>query len=264
MPSPFPGMNPYFEARDWKLFHSQFVNQIPRTLNRLMPAHYFAKAQTDVVLREPSANQRRRAKEPDVSIIDRRVAGDGGAAAVAVAPAAEYVTLPEVVVEERRRWVEIVDSRRRRVVTHIEVLSPSNKRGDRRLYLNKRLRLLYSDANFVEIDLLRGGRRMPMQGLPPCDYCAIVARPDDPGRARYWAVTLRQPLPAVPIPLRPEDGEVTLDLQRLLHETYDEAGFARDWSLYETPPKPPLSADDAAWAAAQVAGVRDAHAKGAS
>ena len=255
MPSPFPGMNPYFERRDWKQFHAQFVPQIPRTLNRLMPAHYFAKAQTDVVLREPSAKQRRRAKEPDISIIDRRAAGGGAGAAVAVAPAAEYVTLPEVVVEEKRRWVEIVDSRPSRVVTHVEVLSPSDKRGDRRTYLDKRLRLLHSETNFVEIDLLRGGRRMPMEGLPPCDYCAIVARPEERGRARCWTATLRRPLPSIPIPLRPEDGEVALDLQRLLHETYDEAGFARDWSLYETPPDPPLPAEEAAWAESMVAEV---------
>ena len=256
MPSPFPGMNPYFEASKWKSFHAQLVPRTAGMLNRQMPAGYFAGTEVDVILREPPAAERLMTKGADVAVSGRRAATTGmsgggtGLIASPVAPmAGDYVVVPLEFLEEKRRWIEIRNREGDRVVTHVEILSPSNKRQDRAEYLGKRKRLLWSDANFVEIDLLRGGRRMPMEGLPPCDYCAIVARPEERGRARYWTATLRHPLPSIPIPLRPEDGEVPLDLQKLLHETYDEAGFARDWSLYETPPAPPLSAEDAAWAA---------------
>jgi hypothetical protein len=53
----------------------------------------------------------------------------------------------------------------RRLVTCIEALSPSNKRYGTpgwHQYVRKRQAYLAGAANFVEIDLLRGGRRMPM------------------------------------------------------------------------------------------------------
>lgn len=56
------------------------------------------------------------------------------------------------------------------MVTVIELLSPTNKqRGSEGYirYLQKRLDLLNSQANLVEIDLLRGGHPLPMEGHPP-------------------------------------------------------------------------------------------------
>ena len=40
-----------------------------------------------------------------------------------------------------------------------------------------------SAAHFVEIDLLRGGRPMPVERRPRCDYCVMVSRAE----ARPWA-----------------------------------------------------------------------------
>ena len=48
----------------------------------------------------------------------------------------------------------------------------------------------------------------------------------------------------------PEDEEPRLDLNHLLHALYDRAGF--DLRIdYGTPPVPPLTDADAAWAAAR-------------
>lgn len=73
------------------------------------------------------------------------------------------MTLPSLD-RERVPFVEIRDRESRRLVTVIELLSPSNKRpgGDREQYLAKRSDLLASPTHLVEIDLIRGGRRMPM------------------------------------------------------------------------------------------------------
>lgn len=54
--------------------------------------------------------------------------------------------------------IEIRDVTNRELVTAIEVLSPTNKRGDGyREYLDKRRRILSSMAHLMEIDLLRKG-----------------------------------------------------------------------------------------------------------
>src|SRR5207248_1354323 len=74
-------------------------------------------------------------------------------------------------------------------------------------YLAEVKRVLASRTNCVEIDLLRGGPRMPWEDLPTCDYYAIVSRyqhrVEDPPRADVWPIRLRDPLPTIPVPLRP-------------------------------------------------------------
>ena len=68
-----------------------------------------------------------------------------------------------VEVELRDRWIEILGLPDMDLVTVVEILSPSNKSGSGRTeYLEKRATLLDRPVNFVEIDLLLGGRRMPM------------------------------------------------------------------------------------------------------
>ena len=60
----------------------------------------------------------------------------------------------------------------------IELLSPANKQpgSDREQYIHKRRQLLCSQTHLVELDLLRGGPRMPVEELPACDYYALVSR----------------------------------------------------------------------------------------
>ncbi len=65
-----------------------------------------------------------------------------------------------------------------------------------------------------------------------------------------WPVGLRDPLPAVPIPLRRGEPEPPIELKPVLDRTYDDAGYA--WRVYRTPPEPPLTPADAAWARAFV------------
>lgn len=66
--------------------------------------------------------------------------------------------------EYRESFIEIYEADSElRLVTCVEVLSPSNRRRDTEgwdLYLRKRQALLLGAANLVEIDLLRGGQRL--------------------------------------------------------------------------------------------------------
>jgi hypothetical protein len=141
------------------------------------------------------------------------------------------------------------------VVTVLELLSPWNKLAsqDRRRYLAKRQRLLASPVHLVEIDLLRGrGARMPVRGLPPCDYCALVSRAAARPTVGLWPVRLADRLPVLPVPLRAPAADAKLDLQALVHQIYDAGGYA-DY-LYRRPPRPRLTPEQLAWAQAFLPG----------
>src|SRR5262249_18994276 len=144
------------------------------------------------------------------------------AAGVATLAPPAQVAIPQVDFEGLS-FLEIHDKRDRRLVTVVELLSPANKYSgsDREQYLGKRGGLLKSWTHFVEIDLLRGGPRMPFADpLPPCDYYAMVSRMDRRPQAGLWPISLREPLPKIPIPVREPDPDAVLDLQAALHHVY--------------------------------------------
>jgi hypothetical protein len=161
-----------------------------------------------------------------------------------------YIVKIDEHIVERLAYVEIRDRRNRELVTVVELLSPSNKRpgSDREQYLAKREQILGSSAHLVEIDLLRGGRPMPMPiaDRPDCDYSVLVSRVEERPDAGFWPIRLRDRLPVIPVPLRAPDANAQLDLQTILHRLYDAAGY-EDY-IYEGAPDPPLSPEDAAWA----------------
>jgi hypothetical protein len=62
-----------------------------------------------------------------------------------------------------------------------------------------------------------------------------------------YTLSIRDPLPTIPVPLRPGDPEPTLPLNQLLHDLYDRARY--DLAIdYSQPPVPPLHDADMAWA----------------
>lgn len=229
MPSPFPGMNPYLEQEDvWHDFHERFMPAAAEMLLPQVRPKYIVKLDEHAYIHELSAET------------SRAVAG------------AEFCAFgePSLAVDvDRHAFIEIRDRRTREIVTVLELLSPSNKRpgADREAYLAKRLEFLRSRAHFIEIDLLRGGPRLPVQGLPECDYYAIVSRYDERPRVGIWPWRVADPLPAIPVPLRDADADAVLDLRTLLDRVYDAAGY-EDY-VYAGAPQPPLSAAKLQWAA---------------
>ena len=250
MSSPFPGMNPYLEQPGiWPDFHQALVTYIRDALSGQVRPQFFVKIEECVFIHEPSGDERRKLLgRPDLSVFE----GPGtGGVTVAEPPgnsvAALVASLPDVEFE-KHSFLEIRDRANRDLVTMIEVLSPSNKHHgpDREQYLMKRRALLCSPVSVVEIDLLRDGPRLPLTGVPGCDYSLMVSRPEMRPDVLAWAVKLRDPLPTIPIPLRGSAPDASLNLQALLHEVYDAAGY-EDY-LYQTPPEPPLTDADAEWA----------------
>jgi hypothetical protein len=179
--------------------------------------------------------------------------GEAASAAATLAPVPGVVPMPE---ERRETYLVIRERESRQVVTVIETLSPANKRsgGDgRREYLRKREEVLSSDTHLVELDLLRGGQRLPMlKPLPTGDYYAIVSRGYRRPRAEVYARTLRDPLPVIPVPLAKGEPDVPLDLKSVFDTVYDRARYGLSLD-YTQALVPPLSEEDRKWVGERLA-----------
>jgi len=250
MPSPFPGMNPYFEkAEIWEDFHTSFISTAKEMLAPLVRPNYLVRIEQNVFIHELPRERWRPLGKPDVSVVERPGATRGKGAGLATIDAPAEIELFWTIDEVTKRYLEVVDRQKREVVSVIELLSPSNKYAgpDREQYLSKRLRVFAGQANLVEIDLLRGGPRLPL-GEPahPCDYYVFISRASERPRAKLWPIHLRHRLPAISIPLKGDETPVTLDLQAVLDHVYDAGTY--DLEIYDSAPEPPLSAEDAEWA----------------
>ena len=251
MPSPFPGMDPYLEGPSWPDFHVLLIAELRTSLSERIRPKYIVEAERRVYL-ETDPYDPERFIRPDVAIgvqPARKTAGRETSGALAVAEPVT-LTLP-MPAEHREAYLTIRLRRPRRVVTVIEVLSPMNKKPrtmGREVYTAKRDGVLECKTHLVELDLLRGGERMPtVEPLPPADYYATVSRSDRRPTVDVYPWSLRQPLPSVPIPLEPEDPDVVLDLQAAFSAVYDRACL--EYSLdYEGEVEPPLPEADAPWA----------------
>ena len=108
---------------------------------------------------------------------------------VVTLPMTEPIEIPYLII--RRRDNE-------ETVTVIELLSPTNKssRDGRAEYLAQRNLLLRGRAHLVELDLLRGGERLPtVEPHPAGDYFAFVSRVERRPQAEVYSWTLAHPLP---------------------------------------------------------------------
>jgi Protein of unknown function (DUF4058) len=247
MPSPFPGMNPYIEQKsDWPDFHYNFIARMQEAIARQVGENYFVKTEERLLLHERSAEERAFFGRSDTGVIKGRSRSSlKRNGSIATAPL--RLQLPAVDVE-KQRFLEIRTPDDERVVTIIELLSPSNKStgGDYDVYNSKRNQVLRSQTQFVEIDLRLGGKRPASPELPHCDYFALVSRIDDRPDVDVWPFALRDPMPTIPIPLLKPDPDIALNLKAVLDQTYDAIGLAH--RLYYRKPEPPLSPADAEWA----------------
>jgi hypothetical protein len=256
MKSPFPGMDPYIEACGlWEGFHGHLIEAIYQSVARALPRGYTADTavRSYVVLMGVEGKDESLAK-PDVAVTQpasgKRPRKRKGGGAVAVEEA-ESVPMQAFIAEKfEETFVEIYAEYEERVlVTCIEVLSPSNKRRGTegwQVYERKRQALLLGRANFIEIDLLRGGDRMPMlTPWPDSPYALLVCRATRAPRCRAWKAYFQHRLPPIPVPLLEPDPDLTLDLQPLIDGIYS-LGRYDERIDYTRPLAPALSDTDAA------------------
>jgi hypothetical protein len=253
MKSPFPGMDPYIEEHGlWPDFHHDLIADIKRALVATLPEEYFVRTdERSYVALIEADGQDRNAFLPDLGVTTPRRGQK--ATAVAEPPAATGPLSLRAFVDEpyRESFIEVylADSDEQ-LVTCVEVLSPSNKRRGSEgwdLYQRKRQAMLLGAANLVEIDLLRGGARMPMlDPLPDTPYYLLVCRRVRAPTCSVWPADCGHRLPEIPVPLASPDADVALDLQPLIDAIFVRNRYARKID-YSRPLAPPLRPEEAAW-----------------
>ena len=180
-----------------------------------------------------------------------------GATAVSEATPQTFVMHGLVETEMREIFLEIRElDDQSRVVTCIEVLSPSNKRlgsAGWYLYQRKRQAFLQGHAHLVEIDLLRGGQRMPMVGTwSASPYHIAVMHKESAPKFEVTPAHFKVPLPSIQIPLRRPDPDIALPLQPLVDAIYTRSKYHLSFN-YRRPIFPPLNSVETGWLEQQLA-----------
>jgi hypothetical protein len=262
--SPFPGMGPYLEQH-WGDVHNTLIIYAKELLNERLPRDLRARTEERIVVELPGEDH---TYYPDVRVVE-----DGRSGSSATAVAAPDVAMADPLEvhfhePETQAYLEIVEAGPpRRVITVVEIISPSNKYADsgREQYLQKQRDLAKRGVSLVEIDLLRAGphvlqwplSRYPESHRTPYKVCVHRGRK---ASAELYRVPLREPLPTIRMPLRSEDADVPLELQKMIAQVYHHGRY--DDIDYTLPPVPPLGVEDAAWAdeLLRAAGKRPANA----
>ncbi len=206
MVSPFPGMDPFLEDEKlWPGFHHQLVSCLYQIL---LPG-----------------------------LIDRYRARVGQRHY-----ATEQALFTSVVREEHvEEYIEIRQRSDGRVVTLVDVVSPTNKTtpAGRQAYLKKRNECKAGGTSLVEIDLVLQGQPMldySREGLPEWDYAVTVTRSTQPERYEIYTATLQKKLPRFRLPLAPDDRDTVLDLNAAFTRCYDQGNFAAKIDYQREPP----------------------------
>ena len=249
MKSPFSGMDPFIEGCGlWEDFHGHLIEKIGEALADRVPAHYLVRTgeRGYVVLADDEQHVSHSFKA-DISVVS--TAQPHATAGTALAePSAPYSVRAFIEEEFRETFLEIREADGdHRLVTCIEVLSPSNKKPNSQgweLYQRKRQGLfLGHTAHLVEIDLLRAGQRMPaVDRWPDSPYLLMVARTSKMPVCDVWPASFEQPVPPIPVPLLKPDADVMLDLQPLIDAIYARWRYGRSID-YTRPLMPPLPAE---------------------
>jgi hypothetical protein len=250
--NPFPGLNPFFEQQ-WRDAHTSLILYLRDALQERLPADLVARAEEEEVV-AIGAGGSATTYRPDVQVREPRTVKEPGATDAAASPPETPATEPiRVFVEaEIERWLEIRDDTGR-LITAIEVLSPSNKLEllERDRYLRKRRTLLSGGANLVELDLVRQGTWVFPQPIRNVLERAgawggvCVIRAARPGEQEVYPIRLRERLPAIGVPLRSSDRDIVLDLQRLIDQCHERGRY--HLLNYRLALEPPLAPEDAAW-----------------
>jgi hypothetical protein len=249
MKSPFPGMDPFLEhPAFWSDFHIRFINAWCEAIADALPPHYEATLGERVYLVEHDPEMRKRGF-PDVAVVhdDSSPSVPGGSSSGAAT--LEPVTIPLAILEgPHETYIEILHQPDHSLVATLELLSPANKEQPGRTeYLAKRRALIYQQVHLVELDLLLGGHRLPMEKpLPAADFYYLLSRSDRRPDCDVYRWKLPKLLPTLPVPLRAPDPDIFVDLGAVFATAYARGRFFRRIK-YAGPIPAVVSERDRAW-----------------
>jgi hypothetical protein len=251
-------MDPYLERR-WGDVRSGFISATSAALQPLLPKDLRARGDEDLQLEDAVDADGERLFRREAVLVD----DSSSRTAVGELTSVKPLVLRFSSMEHRHKWVKIIDvGNADRPVTVIEFLTPAMKApgGFNRWYRDRLKQHVHAGVNILEIDLLRSSRSrlfVPAEILPKerrADFYTCVNSAGDQDAWTVYPMPLRNPLPTIPISLRPNDADVHLALQPVIDQIYREGGH--DDIDYTKPPEPPFGPDDAAWAAECVKAAR--------
>ena len=244
-------MDPWLE-KQWGDLHQRLITYCGDAIQPQLPGDLVARLEERVFLESPLPTGR--GVFPDVQIVEApqrpRTAAARGVAGVGEPLVLEFPSEPVT-----ESYIEIREAgSANRVVTIIELLSPSNKGpgAGMDLYQRKQEEILGGYTSLVEMDFLRSGQRMTLAhrvAIPASHrtpYHVCVRRGWRPTHIEIYAIPLRERLPTIRVPLRREDQDAQLDLQELFDRAYGNGRY--DHTDYTKPPEPALDPPDASWA----------------
>ena len=249
MPGPFPGMDPYLENTNyWRGLHNNVIAEFTFQLNAVLPEQFVARSAG----RCYSLPLHQLSYEKLLSPIQN--SGD----------TTTIAETPPIIIEHSAQTIEIEESHieiynieQERVVTVIELLSPSNKTlesTEHNEYTKERCKILHSSAHFIEIDLLRSGQHtvaIPYKAVASrrhFDYLINLRRADSKfNQFECWPFTVQERMPTIRVPLAAGWPDTLADLQSVFDSVYDKSRM-RQQVNYKREPEPPLSPADTAWA----------------
>ena len=253
--NPFPGMDPYLEhPHIWPGFHNRLITHMADDLAGRLPSNYRIDIQerTEIATVHDSDTSPPYVI-PDALLMEASAAlgrREAGVTTVAVPPengVAVRVAMPE---EVRVAWLYVQRMPDWKVVTVVEVLSPTNKiRGEgRENYLRKRAEFLNSRVSLVEIDLLRRWEPMPLETVAPLShYRILVCRGWQRPNAVLYPFSVEQDIPKFTLPLQPGDDEPEVDLGALVSETHRRGRYGQIAGYANRPPAPAFAAEVQTW-----------------
>jgi hypothetical protein len=231
-------MDPFMEHPTiWPDVHNSLIAAIRDKLSPALRPRYVVRLEERTYLSEPDGLLF--LGRPDLTVPHSESAVDGSVLTV-------EVPVPDRIHET---YIEVRAAKGGEVVTVLEVLSPANKLGGegRRLYESKRIAVLGTQTNLVEIDLVRAGEPMTVFEGKPADYRILVSRGNRRPLADLRLFSVRDPIPRFPLPLLPGDDEPEVDIGDILASLYDRAAY--DLTIdYSAEPVPPLAGSDCAFA----------------
>lgn len=251
MPSPFPGMDPYIEDPEiWSDFHLDLAAEIRTRLNQVIQPNYVARLIPRVTYELVEIGKTHRV-HPDISVWQTQRTPKPHTETAVLIPPAPNVSTVKLEVPFRLASVEVRRTGTLELVTAIEILSPVNKQPSHDTYgeyKRKRRELLRSATHLMEIDLLRGGQRPPLEEpVPQAPYYVTLSRGDRRPVVEVWPIMLQERLPMLPIPLLEPDPDVPLDLAAIVADVYERGGYATLIDYHRPPPPPKLAEADLIW-----------------
>lgn len=248
MSNPFPGMNPYLEGDLWSDLHNRLANSISEKIIPLITPKYHALVEP-YITNSDAASMGLNIYYPDVAVVQDRVEDSVLIYENKLQVTAANLSIPiQTPIEVKIPVIEIREAKSKKLVTVIEVLSPANKNGlGFEKYQEKRLELIASNINLLEIDLLRRGKKIIAHtDTNNSDYlCALTRKKSN--ITDIWTIDLQATLPVLPIPLGDGDEDIPIDLQAVLDEIYQKIKYGSLIDFSKKVPPPRLSKEKKQW-----------------